>query len=234
MTLSPYLKPGFYADALARGKHRDIVGGRWEETALHQMQVLLDEGLDPHHRLLDIGAGCLRLGHRVEPYLRPGHYWGTDASGPLMQRGWEVELTPDQQARLPRNQLIEDDDFRFPGLPPDMDFAIAWGVFTHLPADALRPALTRLHAAAPRLQKLLLTVFLAPEDHEGPFRQRDGVVTHATRPPWHRPASAVAADATATGWDLRWRDDHLPRGQALAILTPQRPGLTGDASGGDI
>lgn len=217
---SPYLKPGFYDDALARGKHRDIVGGRWEETALHQMQVLLDEGLDPHHRLLDIGAGCLRLGHRALRYLQPGLYWGTDASGPLMQRGWEAELGEDEQAALPRAQLIEDDAFAFPGLPPTMDFAMAWGVFTHLPPEALRPALISLRRAAPQLQKLLLTVFLAPDGHEGPFRQRDGVVTHAARPPWHRHPAAVEADALAAGWSLRWRDDHLPRGQALAVLIP--------------
>lgn len=217
---SPYLKPGFYDDAIARGKHRDIVGGRWEETALHQMQVLLDEGLDPHHRLLDIGCGCLRLGHRALRYLEPGHYWGTDASGALMQRGWEAELTAEERDRLPPAQLIEDGDFAFPGLPPSMDYAIAWGVFTHLPAAALQPALQSLRRAAPDLSKLLLTVFLAPDGHDGAFRQRDGVVTHASRPPWHRFPSDVEHEAKAAGWHLRWRDDHLPRGQALAVLTP--------------
>ena len=30
--ISPYHKPGFYDDALSRGRHRDIVGGRWDET----------------------------------------------------------------------------------------------------------------------------------------------------------------------------------------------------------
>lgn len=219
---SPYLKPGFYDDAIARGKHRDIVGGRWEETALHQMQVLLDEGLDPHHRLADIGCGCLRLGHRALRYLHPGHYWGTDASGALMQRGWEVELSDEERARLPLSQLIEDESFAFPGLSSEIDFAIAWGVFTHLPASALRPALVNLHRAAPQLQKLLLTVFLAPDGHDGAFRQRDGVVTHPSRPPWHRHPGDVEADAAQAGWHIRWRDDHLPRGQALAVLQPIR------------
>lgn len=218
--LSPYLKPGFYDSALKNDKHRDIVGGRWEETALHQMQVLLDEGLDPHHHLLDIGCGCLRLGHRVLPYLAPGHYWGTDASHALMLRGWERELTPALQDRLPVAQLIEDAIFAFPDLPERIDFAICWGVFTHLPAAMLPPALANLRARAPALQKALITVFLAPEEERGPFRQRDGVVTHPARPPYHRHAQAVEAEAKAAGWHLRWREDHLPRGQALAVLTP--------------
>lgn len=217
---SPYLAPDFYEKALRNGKHRDIVGGRWEETALHQMQVLLDEGLDPPHHLLDIGCGCLRLGHRALAYLQAGHYWGTDASEGLMLRGWEQELTPALQAKLPRHQLIADDAFAFPQVSTEIDFAICWGVFTHLPAEMLRPALVNLHRACPGLQKLLLTVFLAPEGHDGAFRQRDGVVTHPTRPPYHRNSSAVEADAKAAGFTLRWRYTALPRGQQLAILEP--------------
>jgi hypothetical protein len=217
---SPYLAPDFYDKALAAGRHRDIVGGRWAETAGVQMALLLDEGLTPETRLLDIGCGCLRLGHRAVPYLNPGHYWGTDASLALMQRGWQAELAEADRARLPLSQLIEDTDFAFPGLPPMIDMAIAFGVFTHLPGQALRPALASLRARAPGLQKLLLTVFLAPEGHQGPFRQPDGVVTHAHRPPWHRPAAAVQEDAQAAGFALHWRPGRLPRGQRLAVLIP--------------
>ena len=84
--ISPYLVPNFYQDALINGRHRDIVGGRWDETGRAQMAALRAEGLLPHHRLLDIGAGSLRLGCKAVPYLDPGNYWGTDLSGPLMQR----------------------------------------------------------------------------------------------------------------------------------------------------
>lgn len=217
---SPYLAPGFYDRALAAGRHREIVGGRWDETARAQMAALLDEGLRPEHRLLDIGCGCLRLGHRAIGYLDPGHYWGTDASAALMARGWQAELTPELQARLPRDHLVEDASFAFPGLPGDIDCAIAFGVFTHLPAAALRPALASLRARIPGLRKLLLTVFLAPEGQAGPLRQPDGVVTHADRPPYHRPAAEVEADATAAGFALAWRDRRLPRGQRLCVLEP--------------
>ena len=217
---SPYLAPHFYDKALASGKHRDIVGGRWVETALHQMQVLLDEGLDPPHRLLDIGCGCLRLGHRAVAYLQPGHYWGTDASHGLMLRGWEQELDADLQAKLPQEQLLADADFAFPDLTPAIDFAICWGVFTHLPAAMLQPALHNLRRACPKLQKLLLTVFLAPEGHAGAFRQRDGVVTHQNRPPYHRYQTEIEAEAKAAGYALRWRSSALPRGQQLAVLQP--------------
>ncbi len=217
---SPYLAPGFYDRALAAGKHRDIVGGRWDETARAQMAALQAEGLRPDHRLLDIGCGCLRLGHKAAAWLEPGHYWGTDASLALMLRGWEEELTPEVQARLPRAHLVQDADFAFPGLPDSIDHAIAFGVFTHLPAGALRPALTSLRRRFPALQKLLLTVFLAPEGQTAALRQPDGVVTHADRPPYHRTAGAVGADAIAAGFAPHWRDHKLPRGQRLCLLTP--------------
>lgn len=218
---SPYETPGFYDRALAQGRHRDIVGGRWDETGRAQMAALRDEGLQPGDRLLDIGCGALRLGHMAVTFLEPGHYWGTDASLALMRRGWEVELTPDLQARLPIGQLVEDADFAFPGLPDAIDIAIAFGVFTHLPAPMLRPALASLRRRFPALRKLLLTVFLCPPGHGGALRQPDGVVTHPDRPPFHRAAAAVEADAEAAGFGISWRDLLLPRGQRLCVLEPR-------------
>ena len=49
--LSPYHQPGFYDQALAQGRHRAIVGGRWDETGRLQMQRLRAAGPDRHdHR----------------------------------------------------------------------------------------------------------------------------------------------------------------------------------------
>jgi hypothetical protein len=215
---SPYLVPGFYDRALAEGRHRDIVGGRWEETGRVQMDILRTAGLQPHHHLLDIGAGSLRLGCKAVPYLHPGHYWATDASRALMLRGRAVEL-PDP-ARLPEDHLIEDAEFHLPGVPEGIDFAIAFGVFTHLPAETLRRALSRLGPRLPRLCALLLTVFLVPEGHQGPFRQADGVVTHPDRTPWHLTEAEVQAIACETGWQLARDPARLPRGQALFTGRP--------------
>lgn len=210
---SPYLAPGFYDKALAAGRHRAIVGGRWEETGRIQMAALLAEGMLPHHNLLDIGCGALRLGCRAVPFLDPGHYWGTDASAALMAAGHAQELAmPDL---LPPSNLIEDADFAFPGVPAHIDYAIAFAVFTHLPQGTLRPALARLRACCPGLTRLLFTVFLG--DAPGPLRQPDGVVTHATRPPYHRPMADVLADCAAAGFDGAFRATILPRGQRLCV-----------------
>lgn len=217
--VSPYHKPGFYDEALANGRHRDIVGGRWEETGLVQMQLLLAAGLERHHVFLDIGAGSLRLGCRLVPYLDPGHYWATDLSGALLRRGYEAELS--DKSRLPPEQLIEDGDFAFPGLPDTIQMAMAFAVFTHLPLSHLQNALPTIRRRFPRLEKLLFTVFLAPEEEaQGAYRQPDGVVTHPDRTPYHHLARDVLAAAEAAGFAASLSDPYLPRGQRLCLCTP--------------
>ncbi|MDO9641338.1 MAG: class I SAM-dependent methyltransferase [Pseudotabrizicola sp.] len=215
---SPYLAPGFYDTALAKGRHRDIVGGRWDETGRIQMQILQDAGMLPHHRLLDIGAGSLRLGCKAVPYLNPGHYWATDASRALMLRGRAVELAAPE--RLPEDHLIEDSRFALPGVPPDMDYAIAFGVFTHLPFAELQAALAQMRPRLPHLKHLVFTVFLSPDPQSGPLRQPDGVVTHPDRPPYHFARAEVEAACARTGWQATASQIMLPRGQVLIAATP--------------
>lgn len=170
--------------------------------------------MTPEDHLLDIGCGALRLGHLAVPFLAPGHYWGTDASLPLMRHGRAVELTdPD---RLPLENLVEDAVFAFPGIPDTITIAIAFGVFTHLPATTLAPALASLRARFPNLRSAQVSLFLA--DDPGATRQADGVVTHPDRPPYHRPRAAVEAEARAAGFTPGWMDILLPRGQALLHL----------------
>lgn len=215
--ISPYHAPDFYKEALADGRHRDIVGGRWDETGRIQMQLLLDAGLQPPHRLLDIGCGSLRLGCRAVPFLHPGHYWGTDLSGPLMQKGHAAELA--DKTRLPVSQLIEDADFSFPGVPDTIDFAIAFAVFTHLPLNHLRRALTQVRTRFPALQSFLFTVFLAPDAQASlrPVRQPDGVVTHDIRAPYHCLAEDVLHLCRTSGFAAELHPTRLPRGQVLCV-----------------
>lgn len=218
---SPYLVPGFYDRALAEGRHRDIVGGRWDETGRIVMPVLLEFGLQPQDRFLDIGAGPLRIGRHVAARLAAGHYWATDASLDLMRRGWQVELDDATRARLPESHLVPDSDFAFAGVPDDITFALCFAVFTHLPASALAQALPSLRRRFAGLRRFLFTVFLAPDGQTGaPFRQADGVVTHPDRAPWHMDEATVLALAGAAGFRAGRQPHRLPRGQVLFLAEP--------------
>lgn len=217
--ISPYHAPAFIPDAIAKGNHRAIIGGRWDETGIIQMRVLLAEGLRPKHRLLDIGCGPLRSGCRIVPYLNPGHYWGTDLSRDLILKGYADELTEGDRARLPKAQLVGDADFGFPGVPDHFDYLFCFAVFTHLPMNHLRRALLQIGRRFTRFEKFIFTVFLAPDAQAalGPVRQPDGVVTHDIRPPYHLLAEDVHHFAAQAGLQVDIRPDRLPRGQALCI-----------------
>ncbi|WP_376873704.1 class I SAM-dependent methyltransferase [Albirhodobacter sp. R86504] len=219
MHQSPYEAPDFYTDAIAAGRHRDIVGGRWDETGRAQMAALLAAGLAPDHHLLDIGAGSLRLGHRVVPYLAQGHYWATDASRALMMAGYRLEL--EDASRLNPRQLIQDARFEFPRISLAITHAIAFAVFPHLPMAYLRRAFVNL-GKFEALEQFLFTVFLAPNAELGarPYRQPDGVVTHDIRAPYHMLESDV--HHLAQGWDVTRMDQILPRGQVLFVARPVR------------
>ncbi|MER5171570.1 class I SAM-dependent methyltransferase [Thioclava kandeliae] len=211
---APYTRPGFYDEMIGRGMHRDIVGGRWEETGERQMEIVEDAGILPHHHLLDIGAGPLRLGCKVINYLEPGHYWATDASRELMLVGHERELS--DRSRLDPAQLVEDKAFEFPQIPPRITHAIAFGLFPHLPHEMLGLCLRNLQRL-PNLELFLFTVFLRPDEvaEDAHYRQRDGVVTHYTRAPYDMRASSVHEMARDAGWTLTEDPRKLPRGQVL-------------------
>jgi hypothetical protein len=179
------------------------------------MAALLSAGMTPQDHLLDIGCGSLRLGHKAVPYLDPGHYWGTDASLALMRHGRLTELT--DPGALPEDHLIEDTDFTYRGVPDTITLAIAFGVFTHLPAHRLPPALSNLRIRFPSLRTALVSLFLS--DSTDPTRQADGVVTHSDRPPYHRSRPDVEAEARAAGFTPSWLDQVLPRGQILLRLS---------------
>lgn len=219
--ISPYHAPEFIPEAVGKGRHRAIIGGRWEETGWIQMKMLAEEGLRPKHRLLDIGCGPLRTGCRAVPMLNPGNYWGTDLSGTLMLKGYAEELSEGDRARLPRGQLVEDADFSFPGVPREFDYILCFAVFTHLPMNHLRRGLIRVAQHFTRFDKFLFTVFLAPDAAAslGPVRQPDGVVTHGIRPPYHLLAGDVTHFAAQAGLRVEIRPNRLPRGQVLCVAT---------------
>ena len=188
-TFSDYYDDNFVAAAIGRGEHREVIGGMWDEIGELQIHYLKSLGLKPEDRLLDIGCGSLRLGVRAVEFLDSGNYWGTDLSGELLNAGYEKEIVPvGLTAKLPRSHLIVDDGFNFPGVPRDIDFAIAQSVFTHLPLNHMRVCLARLGRHVTSACTFLFTIFVPPDglsvmdSHRQPI---GGVVTHPDRDPFH-------------------------------------------------
>ena len=81
--------------------HREAVGGLWEEMGRLQFDFLVEQGLQPHHKFLDIGCGSMRGGRHFIAHLDPGNYFGVDREAKLLSSG-KTELAA--QGLLERNQ----------------------------------------------------------------------------------------------------------------------------------
>lgn len=132
----------FTPEEVEAGAHRDFIGGVWDSHGRRQLDYLVGRGLQPHHRVLDIGCGPFRAGRHFVDYLEPGHYYGIDANRSLIQAGYDVELTDAQRERLPVANLRAND--RFDGdFGVLVDVAMAQSVFTHVSLNHIRLCLHR-------------------------------------------------------------------------------------------
>jgi cyclopropane fatty-acyl-phospholipid synthase-like methyltransferase len=163
---SGYDDSGVIANAVADGRHREVIGGLWEQLGNLQFEFLASHGLKPTHHLLDIGCGSLRGGVRFAAYLEPGHYWGVDSNQSLLDAGYTIELAQAGLSdRVPRENLLCDDEFRFARFGRMFDVAIAQSLFTHLSANRIKLCLDRLATVMKPGGRLFATYFEVTDDH---------------------------------------------------------------------
>lgn len=113
---------------------KKAVGGKWEEIGELQFDFLREQGLEPHHTLLDVGCGCLRGGRLFIRYLEPGHYHGIDISPKILGAAREQVRELGLEDREPNLRLVADLELQaFPGRT--FDFLLAQSVLTHMPLD---------------------------------------------------------------------------------------------------
>jgi cyclopropane fatty-acyl-phospholipid synthase-like methyltransferase len=207
-------------EAVNSGRHREVVGDAWEEIGSLQIEFLKEKGLQPQSRLLDIGCGSLRLGVHAVAFLDSGNYWGTDLHKTLLDAGYNAELrTHGLSERLPRNQLIVDSEFLFPGVPREFEYAIATSVFTHLAFNDLRLCLHRLEDHLVSSCTFYFSVFLAPDPHSLAFdvKHKPGdIITQSHTDPYHYLSDDIYYAAKHTSWRIDIIGDWKhPRGQQI-------------------
>jgi SAM-dependent methyltransferase len=138
--------------------HRDHVGGLWDEIGRLQFDFMVERGLMPHHRFLDIGCGCLRGGVHFIRYLDAGNYYGVDADAGLIKAGEEEEIpTAKIDGRNPH--FLCNEDFNFSTFQTTFDFMIAHSLFTHLKEDEIERCLKSVESVIEEDGKLYATYF---------------------------------------------------------------------------
>lgn len=173
------------AEGIEKKVHRDFVGGKWDQMGQLQFDFLIECGLKPSHKLLDIGCGSLRGGLHYVKYLDKGNYFGLDINRSLIDAG-KIEL---EEAGLTNKMpnLIVDDKFSFEKFNSKFDFMISVSVFTHLPMNIIVRCLTKARESLSPDGLYYATFFEAPNSaHLETIKQQpDGVTTNYDSDPFH-------------------------------------------------
>jgi len=229
MKPSAYYDPEALQRETAAGRHRDAIGGLWDEMGPLQLDFLIAQGMQPAHRLLDIGCGALRLGVRAVDYLESGHYFGSDISPELVEAGYTQELSDAQRRKLPKENFLISGDFDFAALPRPVDYAIAQSVFTHLPFNHIRRCLSQL---APHLVsggRFFATAWVLPDDVplHLPYAQpgsigANPIISTDCADPYHYHRRDFAYMVEGLPFDMTLIGDWKhPRGQQMVLFRKQ-------------
>ena len=114
----------------------DINSPKSRRVGKLQFDYLVQHGLQPHHRILEIGCGNLRAGWRIIRYLEPEHYYGIDISQQALLSAERNLAERGLVDKRPHLQLVSDQTF---SMFPDGTFDVvhAHSVFSHAPLDVI-------------------------------------------------------------------------------------------------
>ncbi|MER7504520.1 class I SAM-dependent methyltransferase [Nonomuraea pusilla] len=109
---------------------------RWLAMGRMQFDYLVEHGLKPECRMLEIGCGNLRAGHLFIGYLHTGNYYGVDISPDILLAAQDTLAEHGLQDKLPHLTPVRDLKFAF--LPDEhFDVVHAHSVFSHSPLEVI-------------------------------------------------------------------------------------------------
>ena len=144
---------GDYLEAYARNTDlvasidpKMAIGGIWDEMGKHQFDFLVNHGLKPHHKLLDIGCGSLRGGLLFIDYLDTGNYTGFDLSTEVIKAGKSSVADHNLDGKKPKLLVNYERNLEFNFLEgQQFDFLLAQSVFSHLKPEHIEECFDNLH-----------------------------------------------------------------------------------------
>ena len=94
------------------------------------LMLLLNEGLMPDSKILDIGCGCLRCGYWLIHFLDRNCYYGIEPDRAMLDAGLNVLLEPGL-ADLKQPRFDENEQFDFAVFGEQFDYVIARAIWIH-------------------------------------------------------------------------------------------------------
>ncbi|MFC2029452.1 class I SAM-dependent methyltransferase [Chloroflexota bacterium] len=204
--------------------HREAVGGMWDEIGTLQFEYVVNEGLKPHHKMLDIGCGSLRGGVHFIRYLNSGNYYGIDRSESLLGAARHVELP--RYGLADRTVHLEcRSDFAFAVFGVQFDYVVAQSVFTHLTWNSILRCLVNVEKVLHQDGRFYATFF---EDPSGAHRihtiahEPGGKVTYPDQDPYHYEFGVLEELARRASLRVSYVGNwNHPRNQMLMVFTRQ-------------
>jgi methyltransferase family protein len=219
MVLNAYQDTSEIQRAVNEGRHREVIGGLWDEIGRLQFEYMVKHGLERRSRLIDVGCGSLRGGVHFVAYLDEGRYFGLDSNLSLLDAGYDLELKAlHLRDKLPRQNLICDDVFDFDLFDSEFDFAIAQSLFTHLPVNHIRLCLTRLARKMRAGGRFFATFFVVEDSHPygEPSAHAGGITTFDAKDPFHYRSSDLPYFCKNLPWRPEFRGGwNHPRDQQM-------------------
>jgi SAM-dependent methyltransferase len=207
--------------AVQEGRHREVIGGLWDEIGALQFEFLKARGMKPEHKLLDLGCGSGRLAVQAVPYLQPECYYGMDISPALLSAARREIERAGYGNKISDRSLYATADFCPSPQMPSFDFGIAQSVFTHLPLNCLTFALNAIRRNFEPGGRFFATFFVAPRGMQDFCHKTGGIVSHCDRDPFHFDEDVIIRTAREAGWRARWIGawGH-PREQQISEFVP--------------
>ena len=172
----------------------------WHEHGLLQIHFLMELGMKPEHKLLDVGCGVGRAARRFVPYLHPGNYTGVDISKKALRHAVELSHSECWDDRKPKFLINSDLD-----LDERFDFLFAHSVFTHLPPEQIEKMI--VNAAVITRKKFAFTYKVAEQPQRSGLKQ------------FQYSVSFFADIAKSSGFETIDHPKRWPAGQRTIILT---------------
>lgn len=221
---SPFYEKEWVDEQVKLGRHRELIGGLWEEIGQLQLEFMRGIGLQPENLLIDVGCGSLRGGVKFVEFLEPGNYYGIDLNQSLLDAGYQLEIRTNSALanKLPVSNLRCVDNFDATDFGRSFDYAIAQSLLTHLTLNNIRRCLENIHKSIRCGGKFCATYFQLPDDrpYGVPYQQpRGGIITNDTSDPYHYRVDDFHHAMKGLPWVLVGEQDwNHPRAQRMLIF----------------
>lgn len=166
------------------------------------LDFLLEEGLRPEHRVLEVGCGCLAEGGPLMAFVDVGNYTGVDMNGWLIRAA--LDVYPALLTRDP--QFVVRGDFDVDG---DFDMVVAHSVLSHVSLAQLQLALRNIRRNVQAGSAWLASLRLGDDDFDPIWRYPD-VSFFSLKTLW--------LEADASGWSVEHVPEYCDR---LSAVSPE-------------